>query len=148
MIPFDQYPGGGYQPIGIPTGGDGTSRTGFGPATFSVCGYYCVYCGVDLGKDYRSWLSISVDHVVPLRVPWCDARREWIEDKFNRVTCCRACNDFLQQSADVEEPETVEEFTTIRDRIFRSKCESARERHHVERWWFDANVLARDRAGA
>jgi hypothetical protein len=140
MIPFDWYPHGGNEPIGIPQGS--SSRRDYGPPTFKACGYFCVYCGMDLNKDYQSWLCISVDHVVPKRVAWYNVHQDWIMDGINLVTCCRACNDFLQQDFNVreEEPRTIAQFTAIRDRTFRAKCEYVRERHAKERRWYELNV--------
>ena len=141
MMPFDLYPQGGSEPLGIPQNGNGTARRGYGPPTFQVSGFHCVYCGMDLGSSYSSWLSISVDHVVPRQIAWYGARREWIDDRFNLVTCCRACNEFLQLQFGEQEPHMVQEFVEIRNRIFLAKCERARERHHEERMWFETNVL-------
>ena len=141
MMPFDLYPQRGNEPLGIPDIGDNTSRKSYGPPTFNICGYYCAYCGADLHKDYQSWLSITVDHVVPKSTPWADQHDDWIEDLFNRVTCCGACNGFLNRfDCQDQPPNTTAQFIEIRDRIFRVKCERVRERHHEERMWFERNV--------
>lgn len=91
-----------------------------------------------MGETYEAWLGLSVDHVLPqslIRTGW---RREWIEDLTNKVTCCRHCNEFLNQfKVEEDAPEAVEAFFDIRDRVFKAKREWVTERHTRERAWYD-----------
>jgi len=137
MIPFERYQKGGQEPLGLPPSGDGTCRHGYGPPVFAQCGDTCAYCGRALLDSYDAWLSVSVDHVVPRSVSWYSARLQWVEDIFNLVTCCRACNEFLNQYLCAEaEPTTVAAFVDIRNRVFVGKQEHARQRHADERDWY------------
>jgi hypothetical protein len=53
------------------------------------------------------------------------------------VTCCRACNKFLNQyPCDVPERATVEEFAALRDMVFQEKRQLAKDRHAMERLAF------------
>lgn len=140
MMPFDKYPNNGRLPLGNPPNVNGGARRDYGPTTFRMCGFVCVYCGQDLQSRYESWLSISVDHVVPKRPMWSQQGQGWIEDTFNRVTCCRACNEFLQQDDDWLEPETVDAFVSLRDKIFVDKRAKAIDRHAEEWKWYIEHV--------
>lgn len=136
--PFDRYKNEGKVPLGAPKTGDGTSRHGYGPEVFDQCGWHCAYCDRPLLERYESWLDVSVDHVIPQSTPWHGAGKPWIRDIFNLVTCCRACNEFLNQHiVRNPEPATVEEFTTLRDQVFAAKREKARKRHDQERVKFE-----------
>lgn len=135
MLPFDEYPGNGRQLLGKPSSGDGTCRHGYGPPIFELSGTTCVYCGRDLKSSYESWLDISVDHVIPLSVSadWSRQRNDWIWDKANMVTCCRACNEFFNRhKVNDPLPRDISEFFDLRDRVFREKQERARQRHGKE----------------
>jgi hypothetical protein len=89
-------------------------------------------------ESYESWLDVSVDHVVPQSTAWQGRGKAWIRDIFNLVTCCRACNEFLNQyTVRDKEPATVDEFTTLRDQVFAAKREKARKRHDDERVTFE-----------
>ncbi|MGB9887201.1 MAG: HNH endonuclease [Moorellales bacterium] len=137
MLPFDRYEGGGRRLLGPPPPGDGTCRHGYGPAVFRQCGLNCVYCGRFLGAPYEAWLDLSVDHVVPrhaaarLGIP-----SAWVEDLANLVTCCRACNEFLNQykvKLALPPPANLDAFFDLRDRVFLEKQELALRRHLEER---------------
>ncbi|MGE5435473.1 MAG: HNH endonuclease [Candidatus Doudnabacteria bacterium] len=122
-LPFDRYTGGGRRLLGVPAFGDGSSRRGYGPAVFEQCGFVCAYCGHEMETAYEVWLSLSVDHVIPTGV----AKRlgyapEWVQDISNQVTCCRACNEFLNGYKVTDPaPATVEKFFDLRDRHFLAK---------------------------
>jgi HNH endonuclease len=122
--------------LGPPPEGDGSSRRGYGPSVFKECGTDCVYCGLPMGESYRSWLQISVDHVVPLRMSSSGYPFEWLTDITNCVTACRACNDYLQDHIPDPPPASLESFFDLRDEVFMRKLASARKRHEVERRWF------------
>jgi len=138
--PFSRYEGGGRRLLGKPAWGNGSSRRGYGLAVFDRCGTGCVYCGYDMGSAYEAWLNLSIDHVIP----GGDGRRldyptEWVEDIANLITCCRACNEFLNGYRVTEPaPLTVEEFFTMRDRHFERKREWVLARHAAERSWYDS----------
>lgn len=139
-LPFCRLPDGGRRFLGIPALGDLTARKGYGRPVFEALGYSCAYCGQGLGS-YRSWLEISVDHVLPqhlLRVGW---PKEWLLDLANSVPCCRACNEFTNSYRVGEvKPATPEEFFDLRDRHFRGKQLLALSGHEGERAWHSANV--------
>jgi len=135
--PFARYPKAGREPIGINPGGRTNCRHGYGPPVFRVCGAACLYCGRVLLHDYESWLDVSIDHVVPQSVRWYSTRKHWVDDLFNFVTCCRACNEFLARFPCKDaEPNSIETFVSIRDRIFWAKREHTRRRHAEEKAWF------------
>ena len=137
-LPFHGYEGGGRRLLGRPAGGNASSRRGYGVPVFKQCGTKCVYCGH--GGTYEAWLNLSVDHVVPRG----DGKKldypvEWIEDITNLVTCCRACNEFLNGYRVTEPPPaTLDEFFDLRDRHFALKREWVIARHERERGWYDS----------
>ncbi len=147
-IPFARYEGAGRKLLDRPPLGDGSCRRGYGPPVFSECGTACAYCGREMGQNYDSWLDLSIDHVIPgetvKRLGW---PREWIDDLANLVTCCRACNEFLNgyRVADPP-PATVDEFFVLRDRHFVAKRAWAIERHVRERDWYEGWVRLRQSA--
>lgn len=136
-LPFSQYKESGRALLGKARSGDGTCRHGYGLDVFEQCGTACVYCDRELGEPYEIWLDISVDHVIPVEtIKGLDYPREWVDDLANLVTCCRACNEFLNNySVNDDVPTTVEEFFDLRDQHYMKKRELARERHRREREW-------------
>ena len=134
-VPFARYEGGGCQLLGIPAERDGTARHGYGPPVFAACGYHCAYCGFDMASPYESWLNLSVDHVVPQHLTKASWPREWVLDLINLVTCCRACNEFLNgyRLTDPTLPQSLDAFVQLRDRVFAEKLIHAQKRHSVER---------------
>lgn len=134
-VPFGRYERGGSQLLGIPAERDGTARHGYGPPVFVACGYQCAYCGFDMASPYESWLSLSVDHVVPRHLTRAGWSREWVLDLINLVTCCRACNEFLNgyRVAETTPPQSLDAFVQLRDRVFAEKLSHAQKRHSVER---------------
>lgn len=135
--PFSRYDHGGRQLLGKPPLGDATCRHGYGLDVFKQCGTACVYCDRELSEPYEAWLDISVDHVIPVEtVKRLGYPRERVDDLANLVTCCRACNEFLNQySVNDDVPGTVEEFFDLRDQHYLKKREMARGRHRREREW-------------
>lgn len=131
--PFARYTHAGLRPLGIPAGD--TARHGYGPRVFALCGYQCAYCGYEMSKPYENWLNLSVDHVVPAYLAKVGWPREWVLDKINLVTACRACNEFLNgyRVTDTGQPATLPEFTEVGDRVFDEKLDAARKRHELER---------------
>jgi Holliday junction resolvase-like predicted endonuclease len=144
LLPFDGYEGDGRRLLGIPPLGGGSSRRDYGIPVFEQCGWACAYCGVDLSETYESWLGLSVEHVVPRNLVAVGYPSEWIEDLVNQVTCCRHCNEFLNQyRIAAPPPTTVDEFFDLRDQVFREKRRRALDRHRVERGWFQEHPMAR-----
>jgi hypothetical protein len=136
LLPFDLYENGGTVPLGRPK--SATSRTGYGIDVVRRCGARCAYCDRNLLEPYEAWLDLSVDHVVPTSTIWYDKCANWLEDFFNIVTCCRACNEFLNRYKCSElAPENLPQFLTIRDRVFKDKRRRTRERHQEERRWYE-----------
>lgn len=136
-LPFSQYKENGRALLGKARSGDGTCRHGYGLDVFNQCGTTCVYCDRELDEPYEVWLDVSVDHVIPVgTIKRLSYPREWVDDLANLVTCCRACNEFLNQySVNDGVPETVEEFFDLRDQHYLKKRELAQERHRCEREW-------------
>lgn len=93
-------------------------------------------------ESYDSWLDLSIDHVIPGRtVTGLAWPREWVDDLANLVTCCRACNEFLNGYRVVDPPPTTaDEFLALRDRHFLAKRAWVIERHVRERDWYEAWV--------
>lgn len=152
MLPFDRYRGNGRKLLG-PLKIRGASRHGYGPSVFDQCGAFCAYCDRSLNNSYESWLDISIDHVIPKsknRTPWYSECKDWIEDLANIVTCCRACNEFLNgHKVDELPPNDVSEFFNLRDKVFIEKRNHARKRHQDERAryerWNAAERLRREK---
>lgn len=134
MKPFDNYPNGGRS-LCEPLLGD-NCRYSYGHVVVYYCGTDCVYCGADVAKDYRAWLSLSVDHVIPQNKLRDNYNEKWIYDLSNQVTCCRACNEFLNRfPVNSPPPQTLSEFHDLRDQVFADKRELARKRHAEEQAW-------------
>lgn len=133
--PFSRYSRAGSELLGIPPSGDGTARHGYGRPVFAECGYRCVYCGFEMGGPYESWLNLSIDHVVPAHVVKVGWPPDWVLDRINLVTCCRACNEFLNgfRLPNTAVPESFAAFIAIRDRAFDEKKDLALKRHAIER---------------
>jgi hypothetical protein len=122
------------QLLGKPAQGDGSCRGGYGLAVMSRYGTTCAYCDRDLGESYEAWLDLSVDHVVPRNALAVGVSGDWIEDLLNHVTCCRACNEFLNGlRVTVTAPTDLAGFLRLRDAILAQKRERARQRHALER---------------
>jgi 5-methylcytosine-specific restriction endonuclease McrA len=134
-LPFGRYDHGGARLLGIPAARDGTARHGYGPPVFAACGYQCAYCGFDMANPYENWLNLSVDHVVPQHLTKAAWPQEWLLDLLNLVTCCRACNEFLNgyRVTETIPPSSLSEFVAIRDHVFVEKLQHAQKRHAVER---------------
>jgi hypothetical protein len=142
--PFSEYTGEGNVLLGMPAAGDGTARLGYGRPVFAECGFRCAYCGFDMDASYRAWLNLSVDHVAPAHLTKLGWPAEWVLDGINLVTCCRACNEFLNGYRVLEAipPTTLEQFVELRDRIFDEKKERAIRRHDVELRRYEKSRLA------
>lgn len=119
----------------------GAARTGYGREVYDNCGASCAYCGQDLNKSYELWINITVDHVIPYedaKKKWGKVLEPWLDNYVNTVTCCRACNEFLNQYiVEEKKPETHKEFFKIRDKIFLEKKEMALKRHNEEKKFYE-----------
>lgn len=118
---------------------NGNCRHGYGKPIVAHWGASCAYCGKDMASSYDAWLSLSVDHVVPVcALKDCGPNRDrWIESLANRVPCCRACNEFLNgyrvdadRAAEVVDDSS---FLTLRSAVLSEKRERALARHQTER---------------
>lgn len=140
MLPFDKYPGGGRQLLGLEKGSN--CRHEYGAAFMQLTGErVCAYCDTDLTKTYEACLSIVLDHVVPASV--CVSSlipTEWCEDFSNRVLACATCNGFCNRNklpVKIVRPEVLESFFDLRDRIFDERKKLIAERHERERRFFE-----------
>ena len=113
MIPFDEYLGGGRVLLGQVKGAN--CRHEYGLQFIHKTGQTkCAYCGADFGVSYETWLTMALDHVVPVSV--CNGlgiRAEWQEDVTNKVLACAACNSFrnrYKSPAEVTCPKSRDEF--------------------------------------
>ncbi len=88
-----------------------------------------------MGAPYESWLNLSVDHVVPGHLGKAGWPKEWVFDRINLVTCCRACNEFLNgyRVSEPTPPLSFDDFIVVRDRVFDEKLAHAQKRHAIER---------------
>ncbi len=79
---------------------------------------------------------MALDHVVPKNV--CknfSLPEKWIEDCTNRVLACGACNGFDNQykpPADTACPQSLEDFYSLRDRIFNDRKARITDRRNKE----------------
>jgi hypothetical protein len=124
--PFDAYPRRGRVLLGRPRDTSGTCRGGYGLGLQRLTGQAaCAYCGQSLVDDYRHWLLMAVDHVLPrgeavrLGIP-----ARFSEDAINLVLCCSGCNGFGNRYRCDEAPRanwTLDEFLALRDCVFRDR---------------------------
>jgi hypothetical protein len=138
--PFEAYPDGGRRLLGMRTRGN--CRRGYGLQFVTRAGHTrCGYCDRDLIGSYDAWLSMALDHVVPvslarkLQVP-----NEWVQDYANAVLACAACNGFdnrHEPSFKAERPASLEEFFVLRDRVFMERKSRIRSCHEKERAFFE-----------
>lgn len=61
------------------------SLRGYGDRIFERDNFTCRYCGADGGKRFEVWLTLSVDHLLPVG----HVNREDVDFK---VTSCQFCN--------------------------------------------------------
>ena len=138
MLPFDRYREGGRKLLGK-NRHDDRCRTKYGPRVFRECGTACVYCERELGASYDAWLGISVDHVIgQSAVKKYGYPADFIEDLANQVTCCRPCNEFVQDEFGIPKtpPSGPGAFFDLRDEVFRRKKEHALRKHAEDRQWY------------
>ena len=140
--PFESYPGQGRALLGKCSGAN--CRREYGLKFMRRTGQrHCAYCGTDLTSTYDRWLSMAIDHVVPVSV----CRRlnipsEWAEDCVNKVLACGACNSFENRFSALELvdcPTDLETFIAIRDRLFIQRKLLIARKHVAEREFFDGS---------
>jgi len=138
-LPFESYPYQGMELLGRVRGSN--CRYGYGLKFMQLTGQTkCAYCGIDLTANYNTWLTMALDHVVPLNTKklW-GLPEEWLEDYTNRVLCCTACNNFDNHYTpkDFQCPSTLEEFFHVRDAIFVERRRRIQDRHKQELAFFN-----------
>jgi hypothetical protein len=111
-------------------------------------GTRCAYCDRELGGSYESWLDFSVDHIVPETTlkTWGQAYTPWIADLANRITCCRACNEFMngfRVPTPGTPPAGLDEFFSLRDEVFLRKREHVLSRHRREQQCYEQWLTGR-----
>lgn len=138
--PFETYPDRGRCLLGTRT--IGNCRRGYGLQFARLVGQTrCGYCDQDLIASYEVWLSMALDHVVPVSLARkLQIRKEWVQDYANGVLTCAACNGFdnrYEPSFKVQSPANLEEFFALRDQIFIERKERIRSCHEQEKAFFE-----------
>jgi hypothetical protein len=139
--PFSAYPCGGRTLLGAPKQLD-NCRHGYGLELSNVTAQSnCAYCGKSLTDDYRHWLLMAVDHVVPSSVgKSLGIPGRFTDDFINLVLCCSGCNGFGNRYRVADEPKeewTLVEFLALRDRIFAERSARIADRRQEEESFFE-----------
>jgi hypothetical protein len=104
----------------------------------------CAYCNMPLTKCYDSWLTMVLDHVVPVSVCVGNSiRLDFCRSLANTVLACAACNGFANRykpSSGQRQINTFREFLELRDEIFLERREKIQQKHKGERAFFDDKV--------
>ena len=148
-LPFRDYPGGGRKLIGARRGAN--CRHEYGREFMHKTGQHrCAYCGIDLTASYENWLTMTLDHVVPVSVGKAlEIPKEWLEDYSNAVLACAACNTFANHyrpDRSVSAPQSFLAFFALRDRIFAERHKLIAEVRREERRYFDSRPWEGPRA--
>ena len=138
--PFAYYPEEGRALLGAV--GNGTCRHDYGLRFMQITGQTtCAYCELNFAADYRNWLQMALDHVIPTRTGTAKCiPAEWLDDTSNKVLACAACNSFQNRYklTDAELcPATLEGFYELRDRVFLERKALVEQRHRQERAFFE-----------
>jgi hypothetical protein len=141
LLPFEKYPGGGRVLLGRVSGAN--CRHEYGLEFMRRTGQTrCAYCGVDFTESYETWLTMALDHIVPVSVcKSMDVPEDWREDSSNKVLACAACNGFRNRyspSVDAILPTTLEAFYVLRDHVFTERRKLILDSHKTERAFFEA----------
>jgi hypothetical protein len=146
MAPFDLYPHGGRQLFGVPKSAN--ARHEYVLKLMRLTGQRrCAYCGADLTASYQAWLTLVLDHVIPVNV--CKSTNipnQWCWDYSNTVLACSACNGFCNRyipTFNIARPDTLDAFYELRDRIFGERKTLIAARHEDERLFFDGKPWER-----
>src|SRR5260370_5687479 len=97
MLPFDSYAGGGRQLLGVRKGNN-TRREDAPEFMRLVSQKRCAYCGLNFTATLENWLTVVLDHVVPINL--CKSTQipeTWTWDYSNAVLACGACNGFCNR---------------------------------------------------
>lgn len=145
MEPFDKYPCGGREQLGFVKGAN--CRHEYGLQFMQRTGQTkCAYCGADFAGDYETWLTMALDHVVPVSVcRQLGIPDEWADDCANKVLACAACNSFHNHfalTAGEPAPTDLNEFFYFRDRVFAKRKELILKSHENERAFFERRLWA------
>lgn len=139
MLLFDSYPESGRILLGRAKGI--VCRRGYGLDFMRKTGQVaCAYCHSDFTASYEKWLTMALDHVVPVSV--CLALEipfEWREDCSNKVLSCAACNGFRNRykpTIEVSTPLTLDDFYDLRDHIFSERSKLIAESHRADLEFF------------
>jgi len=139
-LPFTAYPGGGRELLKRRPGWN--TRRSDGPEFMQITGAKsCAYCGLDMTGDFDNWLTMVLDHVVPVSVcqkMGIDGSLAW--NYSNTVLACGACNGFCNRYEPKEissAPTTLTEFYDLRDRIFAERWEQIHARREEEQKFFE-----------
>lgn len=140
MTVFELYPGKGRKSLGIVRGSN--SRHEYCSKLIQLTGQKCcAYCGIDLVETYDAWLSMVLDHVVPVSV--CKVLNIPVElawDYSNTVLACAACNGFCNRyrpSVASIDPTNLNDFYNLRDQIFLERKAKIQERRENEKQYYE-----------
>jgi hypothetical protein len=139
-LPFRTYRGGDRKPLGLRRGL--ITRTVDGPEFMRRTGaHHCAYCGLDMTECFQNWLTMALDHVVPISV--CNKLgipKAWVWDYSNAVLACSACNGFCNRrpKMDCAIPADLSGFYDLRDGIFRERYARIEEAREQEKLFFES----------
>lgn len=148
MKPFDDYPGEGRIQFGPLKGAN--ARHEYGLHLQRVANQRaCAYCGLNFTEDYRHWLTLQVDHVVPVSVAkTLGTPAALYLDGLNCVLACSTCNGFDNRFNHEHKPIedwTVEAFVALRDVVFSIRRERITKLHVIERAFYESSPWASER---
>jgi len=147
-LPFSTYPNREDElRKSIWTGGNCRHEYGlkFIQETHQTC---CAYCGKPLTESYDAWVTMVIDHVVPVSVcKGLNIQMEFCRSLANMVLACATCNGFDNRYRLTSERKvsTFREFLVLRDEIFIARRERIQRKHESEKKFFAENI-APDRA--
>ncbi len=103
----------------------------------------CAYCGKPLTESYHAWVTMVIDHVVPVSV--CrslNIQMEFCRSLANMVLACATCNGFDNRYKLTSERKvsTFQEFLVLRDEIFIARRERIQNKHKKEHEFFESKV--------
>jgi hypothetical protein len=140
-LPFNKYPGGGREQLKQRRGL--ITRHVDGPEFMKITGVtHCAYCGLNMISEFTDWLTMALDHVVPVSVcKKMGIKLTWVWNYSNTVLACGACNGFCNRykvTVDCAVPTTLPEFYDLRDKIFRERQSLILARRAIELTYFES----------
>jgi hypothetical protein len=105
---------------------------------------HCAYCDTELTATYQVWLTLVLDHVIPVKL--CKSLHipaDWCWNYSNAALACAACNGFCNRYSptfDIVPPDTMAAFCDLRDKIFEERKQLIAARHKEEREFFDRRL--------